>query len=230
MLGEGRVREVLLLDEAAAARLSCAQALVPAAGQYVLAHADGSDAPLATALFAARPLEDGFLTAPPIPSTWAPGTRLHLRGPLGHGFALPATARRIALVAFQCPPRTLLALLEAAVHPDASVTMVSGEIPDDLPLHVEAQPPEALRDTCRWADYIAFDLKRESLEALKAKLQAERTSIKAEAQALVRTPMPCGAMAACGACSVEAGGKTLLACEDGPVFDLRQLMGWSSRA
>ncbi len=230
MLGEGRVSELLLRDGAAAARLRCAEGLVPAPGQYVLAHAAGSDAPLSTALLATRTFEDGFLTAPPIPSTWAPGTRLHLRGPLGHGFALPAAARRIALVAFQCSPRTVLSMLEAAVHQNASVALVSGEIPDDLPLHVEAQPPEALRDICRWADYIAFDLKREKLEELRGMLQPDRTSIKADAQALVRTPMPCGAMAACGVCTVEAGGRSLLTCEDGPVFDFRQLMGWSSRA
>ncbi len=225
MLGEGRITELVWLDGGAAARLVCAAGLIPAPGQYMLAHAAGSDAALATVVFAARTFPDGFLTASPIPSTWAPGTRLHLRGPLGHGFVLPVTARRIALVAFQCPPRTLLSLLDVKGVADNSIVLVSDQIPDDLPLHVEAQPINALRETCRWADYIAFDLPRGALPKLKEMIQAERSLIKAEAQVLVRTPMPCGALAACGICTVEAGRARLLACEDGPVFDLRQLMG-----
>ncbi len=230
MLGEGRVSELHLLDGAAAGRLSCPAGLIPARGQYLLAHAQGSDAPLAMALFAARSFPDGFLTATPIPSTWLPGTRLQLRGPLGHGFAVPIGARRLALVAFRCSPRTLLSLLDAAGGVNGSLALLSDQIPEDLPLHVEAQPLTALPDICRWADYIAFDLAREALPKLKEMLQGDRSLLKAEAQVLVRTPMPCGAKAACGVCTVEAGRESLLACDDGPVFDLRQLMGRSSRA
>ncbi len=204
--------------------------LIPSAGQYVLAHAEGSDAPLATALFAARILPDGFIAAPPIPSTWGLGTQLHMRGPLGNGFRMPASARRIALVALKSPTINVLSLLDAALRQEGLVTLVASEFPDDLPLQVEAQPIHALHDVSRWADYVAFDVPREALPELKEMMQAERTSIRAEAQVLVHTPMPCGALAACGVCSVDAGGKALLACEDGPVFDLRQLMGWSTRA
>ncbi len=219
MQGEGWIREVLLLDGGTAAHVSCAAELVPAPGRYLLAQAAGSDAPLATALFAARTLPDGFLTTPPIESTWAPGTRLHLRGPLGQGFVLPASARRIALIAFQGSPRRLLSLLEAAFRQASSVALVSAEIPDDLPLEVEVQPLHAIREICRWADYIAVDTSRDSLPELKAIFQADRTLLKANAQILIRTPMPCGALAACGVCSVDIGREALLACEDGPVFD-----------
>ena len=230
MLSEGTVRELQLLDDREAARVVCPEGLTPAAGQYLLAQAVGSDAPLATVLFAAHTYSDGFLTATPIPSTWVPGTQLLLRGPLGHGFALPSAARRIGLVAFQCSPRALLMLLDAAFHQNASVALVADRLPDDLPLEVEAHPLRSLVDTCRWADFIAFDIVRESLPELKAALQLERNSIKAEMQALVRAPMPCGALAHCGVCTIETGGQSVLACDDGPVFDMRQVMGWSSRA
>jgi hypothetical protein len=230
MLGEGYVRELVLMNGAAAARVACAAGLVPAPGQYLLANAFGFDAPLASVLFGARTFPDGFLAASPVPSTWAPGTRLHLRGPLGQGFALPAAARRIALVAFQCSPQILLSLLGGSFGADASVALACDQTPDDLPLHVEAQPLSSVRETCRWADAIAFDVPRESLEKFKAMFDPDRNVIKAEAQVLVRTPMPCGALAECGICTVEAGRQPLLACEEGPVFDLRQLMGWSSRA
>ncbi len=231
MQDEGRVSELVLLDGASAARIRCQAGIIPAPGQYALAHADGSDAPLPTVLFAARILPDGFITATPIPSTWAPGTRLHMRGPLGHGFVLPPAARRVALVSLKCSPGVLLSLLDAAFRQDAAVTLIAADAPDDLPLQVEVQPLHALPEICRWADYMAFDLPREALPELKSLLsKVGPTSMNADAQVLVRTPMPCGALAACGVCTVEVGHKPLLACDDGPVFDFRQLIGWSSRA
>jgi hypothetical protein len=229
MQGEGQVSEVLWVDGLSSAHVRCGAALVPAPGQYVLAHAAGSDAPLATPLFAIKNVDDGFVAAPPTPSTWNPGTRLYLRGPLGHGFSMPPSCRRIALVAFQCSARTLLSLLQAALTQDASVTLVGSHIPDDLPLQVEAQPLDSLPHVCQWADFIAVDIRRELLPRLRELLRPHRTVIKAEGQVLIRTPMPCGALAACGVCTVELRGKPFLVCEEGPAFDLRQVLEWSSR-
>jgi dihydroorotate dehydrogenase electron transfer subunit len=230
MQAEGIIGELTLVDGAAAVRIRCPDGIVPAIGQYVLAHVVGSIEPLATTLFAAGASRDGFLTAPPIPSTWRPGMQLHLRGPLGHGFSLPSSARRIALVAFKCTASILLSLLEPAFEQGASVALLAAKTPEDLPLQVEVHPPKALPDICRWADFIALDATRDTLPELKQTLLQARFDIKAKAQILVRTPMPCGALAACGVCAVDVGGKVLLACEDGPVFGLDQVMGWSSRA
>jgi NAD(P)H-flavin reductase len=230
MIAEGVVSELILLDKSASARIRCPEGVIPAPGQYVLAFADGSDGSLASVLFSAGASSDGFIAASPVPPSWLPGTRLSLRGPLGHGFTLPAAARRIALIAHDCSPLLLLSLLEASSRQEASVTLVAREMPDDLPLQVEAQPPEALHEVCAWADYIAFDVQRDTLNELRESLKETRAAVKAQAQVLVRTPMPCGALAACGICTVEVGGKALLACDDGPVFDLHQLMGWSSSA
>src|SRR5512133_1987650 len=140
MQGEGWVSELLLLEGQSCARLQCPTGIVPGPGQYVLAHAEGSDAPLATVLFAARRLPDGFVAAPPLASTWAPGTRLRLRGPLGHGFAIPAAVRRIVLAALGESTRVLLSLLEPAFQQEAEVTLVCEAAPDELPLQVEVQP------------------------------------------------------------------------------------------
>ena len=230
MIAEGLVAELVLLDRSAAARIRCPQGVVPAAGQYVLAHAPGSDAQLATALFSAGAASDGFTAASPVPVAWLPGTRLNLRGPLGHGFLLPPEARRVALLALEGSPAVVLSLLEACVRQEASVTLIGRSIPEDLPLQVEAQPAEALQEVCAWADYVAMDVPRESLEDVKELFGGMKLAMKCRGQVLVRTPMPCGALAACGVCTVQVGGKALLACDDGPVFDLYQLMGWSSRA
>ncbi len=230
MIAEGTIAELVLLNGSASTRIRCAPGVVPSPGQYALAYAGGSNAPLATVLFMTASTSDGFVAAPPVPPSWLPGTQLYIRGPLGHGFSLPQSARRVGLVALDCSPVTLLSLLEPAVRQAASVALVGSNVPEDLPLQVEVQPLEALQDVCAWADFVAFDMCRESMGDLKQRFSGSRSSFKAEAQALVRTPMPCGALAACGVCSVNVGRRDLLACEDGPVFDFHQLMGWSSRA
>jgi len=224
---------LVLVDGLSAARISCPPRLVPPPGAYLLGHNPGLDSPLAVTIFRAgffgdphRMGEDNFLIAPPSPQSWTPGTRLFLRGPLGHCFVMPATARRIALAAYDSSPRRLLALLDAAFKQEAEVTLVCESQPDDLPLQVEVQPLRALAEVCSWADYLAVDTARESLPSLKQILgKVSPLKIPGQAQMLVRTPMPCGTLAECGVCSVELRGGVQLACEDGPVFDLESLIG-----
>src|SRR5512138_2146539 len=112
MIAEGTVAELVLLDGSASARIRCPEGVIPAPGQYTLAHAVGSDAPLASLLFCAGEASEGFIAAPTVPASWLPGALLALRGPLGHGFSVPASARRVALIAWDCPPVTLLSLLK----------------------------------------------------------------------------------------------------------------------
>jgi NAD(P)H-flavin reductase len=231
MQADGKISELILLDGHPAARIECPPGLVPAPGQYLLAHAEDSDAPLASAVFAARtlahPLQtkaEGFVAAGPVPASWLPGTCLHLRGPLGHGFTVPASARRIALVAFDSSPSTLLPLLETAFQQDAAVTLVCERAPEDLPLQVEIQPMRALMDTIQWTDYAACESTRVSLRGLKEKLARPLSRKHALLQILVRTPMPCGGLAECGVCAVEVRGGYRLACEDGPVFSFNDLL------
>ena len=213
--------ELVLIDGSSAARIRCAPGLVPAPGQYVLAHQPGSDSPAADILFRVALTADGFIAAPPSPPQWAPGARLDLRGPLGHGFVVPAAAARIALVAFDDGPRRLLSLVDSALRQDAALALVCESPPDDLPLQIEVQPLSALEDVVHWADYAAFDVARESLPRLGSLRQprGNRPNLP-QAQALVRVPMPCGAMAECGVCAVRLRRGTGLACDDGPVFDL----------
>ena len=227
--GAGQLAELYLDSDRAAARLSCPAELVPAPGQYLLAH-DASDSPLPVPIFAAGAAPGGFLTAPPLPASWTPGVPLHLRGPLGRGFSLPVSARLVALIALDDSPARLLALLPPALAQGAAVTLVCGSPPQELPAEVEVQPLAALEDVCTWADYLAVDVERASLPGLRVRLgwsdqlkaRAERNWI-AEAQVLVRTPMPCGGVAECGVCAVLTHHGWAMACKDGPVFDLSEL-------
>lgn len=224
MIGSGTIAELVLIDGSSAARIRCAPGLIPAPGQYVLAHQPGSDSPLAGVLFRVGLTIDGFIASPPSPPQWTPGIKLDLRGPLGHGFVVPAAAARIALVAFDDGPRRLLSLMDAALRQDVSIALVSENPPDDLPFQIEVQPPSALQDVLKWADYAAFDVARESLPGLGRKLHTRLHRPEwPRAQVLVRVPMPCGALAECGVCAVRLRRGIGLACDAGPVFELELL-------
>lgn len=224
--------ELVRLDGFTAAFISCSPSMVPSPGAYLLAFKPGSDSAVAVPVFAARSFvhflgkeKNGFLMAPPLPESWTPGTNLQLRGPLGHGFKIPASARRIALVAFDSSPARLLPLLDGAFKQGAEVTLLCENPVDDLPLKVEVQPLGVLADIISWSDFISFDITRESLPHLKHKLEIiVLQKIRVEAQVLIRTPMPCGGLADCGVCTVDNRNGPKLACTDGPVFDLESLI------
>jgi len=231
-IGEGLVKEIVLLDGSTAARILCASNLIPAPGQYLLAHVDGSDAPLPVPVFSAESNLQGFLAAPPIPAAWIPGARLHLRGPLGHGFVIPSSARRVALVAWDNFSARLAPLTNLAYKQEAAVTLVSDTQPDDLSLQVEVQPFSALDEVVKWADYIAVDVARASLPQLRERLglgQQAKVRVGSgyfihEMQILISTPMPCGGVAECGVCAVFVRHNWKMACKDGPVFALNDLI------
>jgi len=223
-MGQATITELCLIGGQRAARIVCGKTAIPAPGRYLLAHEAGSEAPLATELFAAGHITDGFISAPPVPGEWRPGSVLNLRGPLGKGFALPPGARRVALAAFNGDASRLLPLAEAAVRQGAAVAMLCDNPPPDLPLQMEVHPLSALVEVCQWSDYTAFDVERESLGHLERSLDRGQPLVtRGLAEALVRTPMPCGGLADCGVCTVRTTKGSRLACVDGPVFDLSLL-------
>jgi hypothetical protein len=221
----GELVEIYLENGQTGGRLLCPPGSIPSAGQYLLAHDPASSAPLPVSLFCAVTIPGGFLTAPPLPLTWRPGHVLSLRGPLGRGFSLPTSARNVALAALGETTARMRPLLSAALEQTASVVLVSDlELPD-LPPEVEIQLTTSLAEVVKWADYLALDLPRASLPGLREKLGfTEQDRVRLEAQALVLTPMPCGGMAECGVCAVSARRGWRLACKDGPVFDLKELL------
>jgi hypothetical protein len=90
---------------------------------------------------------------------------------------------------------------------------------------VEVHPPEALMDICKWSDYAAFHVERDSVDALVQTLIQRRGPVMGGiAQALVRTAMPCGGLALCGVCTVRTKQGPQLACIEGPVFELGSLI------
>lgn len=220
--GKGRVVELILQDGGRAARISCPAELIPAPGQYALA-SDDSYAPLPVSLFHTDSTPGGFL-ASPVPDHWMPGSEISLRGPLGNGFKLPASARKIALVAFDVPPSRLRGLIRPALSQAAAVVFVSDSQLENLPDDVEAQPLSALNEIMEWADYAALDVMRETLPGLVERLRKlNQLSMLKEAEVLIHTPVLCGGIAECGVCAVVTKSGWKMACKDGPVFALGEL-------
>jgi hypothetical protein len=219
--GEGQLTEIYLDSRA---RIICPPDLIPAPGQYILAHARGSDSPLAVPVFFSDSAPNGFRAAPYLPLAWRPGTQLNLRGPLGRGFSIPIFARKVALIAFDESPARLHGLISIALRQDAEVVLVCNTAMDDLPEAVEVQPLQAMTDIYQWADYAAFDVGRENLHRLREMPGAGNQSRSPrEAQVLVRAPMPCGAIAECGVCALTIRHEWKMICKDGPVFELNSI-------
>ena len=221
--GKGSITELILEEGYLYARLACPENLIPAPGQYLLA-SGGSDSPLPVSIFYTDSTPGGFITTAD-GSYWKPGDVLHLRGPRGRGFSVPASARKIALIAFDNAPSRLRGLIRPALAQNVSVVLVSSSVGDGLPDDVEVQPLSAMNEVMRWADYVALDVSREHLPQLRERL-LERNQLAAvkEAQVLIRTDMPCGGIAECGVCAITTRSTWKLACKDGPVFDLSELI------
>ena len=221
--GKGTVVELILEDGQSFARISCPPALTPSAGQYLLA-SDAPDSPMPVPLFYTDSVTEGFICAPPVPESWKPGQEVYLRGPLGRGFTLPFAARKIALVALGGLPGRLRGLIRPSLKQGGSIVLVSDRSVDHLADEVEVLPLSALAEIVEWADYVAFDVSRENLKGLKERFGSRKQAAAlAEAQILVRTPMPCGGVAECGVCAVRLKSDWEMVCKDGPVFEYNQL-------
>jgi len=229
--GRGQVVELILEEGGHHARVSCPLNLIPSPGQYLLA-SDASDSPLPVPLFytdsapqgvAGAPSGD-FIAAAPVPDLWTPGHELYLRGPLGRGFTLPLSARRVAVVAFDDFPSRVRGLVRPALQQNAAVVLLCDSAPGNLPDEVEVQPLSVFSEIFEWADYVALDVARENLPGVRKRLLNGRQAEAArEAQILIRTPVPCGGIAECGVCAVTLQSGWKLACREGPVFDWREV-------
>ena len=222
--GKGHVVELILEDGLRHARLTCAENLIPAPGQYLLVGDNEAYSPLPVPVFYTDSAPQGFIAAAPVPDSWRPGCEVYLRGPLGRGFSLPPSARRIGLATLTYSTSRLRGLIQPALDQDAAVVLVSDLRVDNLPDEIEVQPLSTFSEIMKWADYVALDVDRENLSRLRERMLNEtQTKAAIQAQVLVRTPLPCGGIAECGVCAVTVKSGWKMACKDGPVFDWNEL-------
>jgi hypothetical protein len=221
-IGTGQLTQMYLDGSAG---LDCPPNMIPAPGQYLLAHDGASDLPLAVPVYFYDSAPKGFRCAPPYLSTWTIGTRLSLRGPLGHGFNMPVTARKIALIALDGSSAYLHGLIPLALKREMEAVLVCDSPVSGLSEDVEVQPLQAFDEICKWADFIAIDIARETLSQLKEMTsKLNQVSAVREAQVLIHTPMPCGGLAECGVCAIGLHHDWKMACKEGPVFILKDIL------
>lgn len=167
--------------------------------------------------------QNTFTCAPPIPLDWQPGDTLILRGPLGSGFSIPESASRVLLADMGASLYHLLPLVEATLQQGGEVAVFTDADFPRLPARVEVSPLRNLLEALSWGDYLALAGTPQALEHTKHTLLPV-DSVHCAAQVMLIAPMPCGGMAACGVCALsDPKGNMLLVCEDGPVFDWRDL-------
>jgi hypothetical protein len=207
-------------------RIPCPTRLAVKPGQYLLAHAPALGEALPTALFPSAVTETDVFLAPCLPAAWLPGTALKMRGPLGKGFHLPPTARRVALASLDSHPLRLLTLAASAVAQGCEIALVTSLIPNELSPEIEVLSPAQLPDTPAWADYLALDVPAECLADLPRRLGlASAQALACPAEILINAPMPCGGLADCGVCAIKTRQGWKFACKDGPVFNFN-LLEW----
>jgi dihydroorotate dehydrogenase electron transfer subunit len=220
---QGRVVEIFSTPGGTQARIACPERIIPAPGQYL--QATSNKAVLGISLFITAAIQGGFICAPPVPEDWTPGTALSLWGPLGHGFRLPASLHRLGLIAAAGHHARLAPLVEPALAQGSAVTLFTDHPPGQLPSALEVYPLGEYPSLASWPDFIAVDLSSEDLIFLRPLLGLAVDGFPpCPGQVLVHTSMPCGGLADCGLCAVELRRGSKLACEHGPVFELRDLL------
>jgi hypothetical protein len=203
-----------------------------APGQYIQLWRSLGESALPMTAYATSLADKGQFSVDNLPPHWMPGEKNYLFGPLGHGFSLPPGVKFVALV---CPggnPMRLMPLAHQALAQSAAVTLfieqsdITDALVADLPLEIEVQPISALPDALQWADYISLDLDITQLPVLDSLLGLDQPTKKlpSRGQVLIRVVMPCTGKAKCGICAVHTCHGLRYACEDGPVFDLEDLI------
>jgi hypothetical protein len=219
--------EVFQLGETLAGVLDLAPKFWPEPGQYLPAQGRQREMELLPINLFRVLGEVGRLSVGPIPKTWQPGEQIFLLSPNGHGFHLPASARRVGLCAVNVSPSRLLSLVPLALAQDSAVTLFCDPQPTQdilqrVPSVVEVAPISVLQENLAWPDFIAIDLPHKLLPLLDKILN--KKNLPVEGQVLVRTSMPCHGLGECSVCTVETRHGNKLACVDGPVFPLKEVL------
>ncbi len=162
---------------------------------------------------------------------------LDVIAPVGNGFTLDASTRRLLLVGDEAHLAPLVALAHEATQKALACSLLvqtddgQGTMGDDsrrvleslLPIEVEYQVASHLdiaSDLLRWCDQLCAAGSSELYARLKERVaQNFPTHTSNFAQVIVAPTMACG-FGACRACAVETTRGMKLACVDGPVFDL----------
>jgi len=163
-----------------------------------------------------------------IPENWNPGDLIAYLPPQGHGFLLPTNAQRVGLLALNTTPARVLTLSRPALAQGAAVTLFYDSRPEDhsllnqVPLMIEVMPCSALSENLDWLDFLAIELAFDDRDSLSTLLPMGDPPFAG--QVLIQTAMPCRGLGVCSACAVRTRHGWRMACSDGPVFPLQEVL------
>jgi dihydroorotate dehydrogenase electron transfer subunit len=252
----------LLGNEIFQIRLSCHRSYARAVpGQFVMVRSSDQIDPLLPRPFSIHRLIDknGSLSGlellykvvgkgTQVLSLKRPGDTLHMTGPLGKGFELPAGALKIKIVAggIGVAPMLFLAqrLFESNRKRSSVEVFIGGRTQADLlclpsfanmglPVHVTTDDGSS-GDQCLVTDPLGIAVAKNRPDIIFACGPMEMLACVAgiakkhdvPCQVSIETMMACG-MGACLGCAVngrKSAKQYLHACKDGPVFDTRDLL------
>lgn len=171
-----------------------------------------------------------------------PGDTLDLLGPVGYPFQLDPQTRSLLLVGEGPALGALLMLARDVLARGGAATLLAGASdplllppPFLLPAAVEYQSisgrsvdllsqPEG-RTMLLWADQLCAAIPSAQIPMLRDMVRSVRMRWeRGFASALLETPLLCG-IGSCHGCRVELRKGQRLACVEGPVFDVRDLVG-----
>lgn len=170
------------------------------------------------------------------------GEELDCMGPLGNGFTVHPTTRHLLMVGGGCGVAPLVALSEVVVPRGLSVVLLfgartadavypSGQLPAEVEYAVATEDGSAGRqgfvtdlmlDYLGWADAVyacgPHPMFLSMLDVIR------RENVRKPVQVSLEESMAC-AVGACFGCVVETrSGEMKTVCEDGPVFEMRDLV------
>jgi len=217
------IHEIAATRNGRAIRVSNQLPRIPVPGEYFLAFTPGSSKVLPAVLFPYEMDSDTLTLCGSFPGEWQPGTSINIQGPLGNGFHLPSSAVKIALLATDAAlSDRLYALMLQSLSRGIAVAWVADTLPEHFPPQVELLESSDLIEAVNWSDYSAAAVTHVELGALLRKFD-RHTELKKRVDVLIDTPMVCG-NARCGVCAVETKKGWKLACKEGPVFNLEEVI------
>lgn len=224
---QSKLLEITHIGTSTAGILDIPAKFWPEPGQYLPCQRDADPLNLlSTNLFRVLGPDDR-LHLGPLPENWLPGDRISYIPPQGKGFLLPPAAQRVGLLALSVPPLRVLTLLKAALSQNAALVLfwdahLTPDILHLLPTIVEVVPTISLAENLDWLDYLAIDMEMANLPQFRSLFRTHEPSFKG--QVLLRSPMPCRGVGDCGVCAVKTRKGWRLACIDGPVFELQEVL------
>jgi len=175
-----------------------------------------------------------------------PGETLDIIGPLGKGFTLAHSTRRILLVAGGLGLAPLVALADEAISKEISVVLLQGAETGERIVPARYLPPEIEYQICTddgslgrcdlvtnlcpeyldWADQVCACGPSAMLPALVTQVRDMAIAgRRIPVQVSLEARMACG-VGACLSCVVDTRHGKKRVCKDGPVFDLSEVNAW----